>query len=199
LLGLFCTPTPPFFSSHHNPSPCLLPSRAAALRAPLHGALLPQRRLSSPSPWRHPCSFLSTRCPLVLPSRGGNNLQRAPYSMAGAQQQHLPPLPCSCRGRARPLPGARHGRIPLQWTPRRKPAPLSELSSFLPWRSSKSPWARPLFSGSKKPRGVFLPPCLCAATQCPLVLVGCSTKCAAAPTSLCAAGSLFCEAVSSTL
>jgi hypothetical protein len=72
---------------------------------------------------------------LSLPRRPHSSLRSASFllPLAGAQQQHLPPLPCSCRGRARPLPGARHGRIPLQWMPRRKPAPLSSSASSLPF------------------------------------------------------------------
>jgi hypothetical protein len=68
---------------------------------------------------------------LSLPRRPHSSLRSAPFllPLVGAQQQHLPPLPCSCRGQARPLPGARHGRVPLQWTPRRKLVPLSELNS----------------------------------------------------------------------
>jgi hypothetical protein len=73
--------------------------------------------------------------------------------------------------------------LPLPWTPK------NSSSSNSPWRAAVDALEHPRHYS----RPGFLPTCVLLRSA-PLVLARCSTKCAAAPTSLRAAGLLFCEA-----
>jgi hypothetical protein len=134
-------PTPPFFSNRHNPSPCLLPSRAAALRAPLHGVLPSSPMAAAGS---------------AAPPRGHHGARRLSPSSATAANCHgtfLPPLLFFSYGRAA-APLASHG-APFNFHgrhPSSSPSPralssccLAELAVLpAPWRAAARPPLPPM-------------------------------------------------------
>jgi hypothetical protein len=180
----------PPWSAHRKPQ---APSRTPALELllPRAGLLQPSSCRWRPPPWLPSCrsrschgaSLCSTAQPwwppssLLLPRAAAS--RAAPWARlllnqcSGQRSRHpgslrllpwLQPLPFGSLDAGVYSP---HGRIPLRGTPRRMPAPLSELSPFLPWRSSKPPWTPPVFL----PRAAVGSPC---SASCHSVQVFCA-------------------------